>query len=205
MKIRDHEKNLKKSSLAAAYTRLSDPVIKEALLAEYEALCAESELADKMLARHLLYAILPAIAFYRVLPKQGYTKETAASFIRESVFEAAAPSAKFFQAMGRIPFFYSLLRLICPAVMKSSFGKTGWQIEWKENNRRRISFDAHTCFYEKTLKKYNAMELLIIFCDVDDLTYGSIPKITWGRTKTMGKGYGVCDFCFINERNLSQT
>jgi hypothetical protein len=52
------------------------------------------------------------------------------------------------------------------------------------------------------LKKYGAPELLPLFCELDDLVYGGIPNIRWDRTKTIGRGGGVCDFCFINEKKL---
>ncbi len=37
----------------------------------------------------------------------------------------------------------------------------------------------------------------ILFCDVDDVTYGGLRKIGFTRTKTLGYGGDCCDFhCF---------
>jgi hypothetical protein len=195
----NYEKAMKKSRLFAAYKKVQAPALKKALLWEYERLCVESDLTDNMLARHLVYAILPAVTFYRVFVRHGYAKDQACSVIRESLLESARPMAKAFQAMGRLPFFFSLLRFMCPASVKTSFGETGWRIEWKENSGRRIAFDAHSCFYDAILKKYGTPELLPFFCELDDIVYGNIPRIKWGRTKTIGNGDAICDFCFFKE------
>jgi hypothetical protein len=69
---------MKKSRLAAAYKKIQDPPVRKALLGEYRRLRGEADLidndkTDRMLAHHLDSAILPAVAFYRVLVQQGRT------------------------------------------------------------------------------------------------------------------------------------
>jgi hypothetical protein len=190
------EKCMEKGSLSHA--------IRVAVLAEYEALCSQFDLGDKMLERHLLRAILPAAAFYRALPKHGHTKEAALAAIRSSLAESAKPMAKLFHAAGWLPFFFPHLRVICPASMKSDFGESGWDICWKENSREKIAFEAHSCFYERVLANLGMPELVPLFCEVDDITYGNIPSVRWGRTKTIGQGGDCCDFCFFSERRNSE-
>ncbi|MDR1895567.1 MAG: L-2-amino-thiazoline-4-carboxylic acid hydrolase [Prevotellaceae bacterium] len=194
------KRNILKSRLSAAYAKISDAETRRETLAEYEILCGQFDLSDRMLAKHLLRSILPAVAFYRVLPRKGFTRADALALIRSSVLRSGQPMAKTFQTMGRLPFFFSLLRVMCPVSVKSEFGASGWKMDWKENSRHRIAFDAHSCFYERVFKDFGMPELTPVFCELDDVIYGNIPKVRWKRTKTIGSGNDVCDFCFENER-----
>jgi hypothetical protein len=195
----NYEKPMKKSKLAAAYEGLA-PQDRRVALAEYRTLCSELDLSDKMLASHLLLAILPAAALYRVLSRRVGGKDAALSVIRDAVLYSARPMARMFQALGRLPFGFPLLRVITPVAMKSGFGEAGWRIEWDKSTRDKIAFTARSCFYDRVLRQYGMPELTPIFCEYDDVVYGAIPHIRWGRTKTIGRGDAICDFCFTNGR-----
>jgi hypothetical protein len=199
----DLEKRLKKSKLASVYARLGDERLKDAALSEYRALCALQDLSDRMLAGHLLNAILPAVACYRTLVRNACAREEALALIRASVLDAARPAARMFQAMGRLSFFFPLLRIMTPLSVKSAFGKAGWTMQWLKNTRDEIAFTAHSCFYASVLRQCGAPELTPVFCGCDDYVYGAIPKVRWGRTKTIGNGDAVCDFRFVNERRVN--
>jgi hypothetical protein len=194
------EKMLQKSRLAAVYAAIEDSAIRQAVLAEFESLCGASDLSDKTLAGYLLRSILPAVAFRRILPQNGFADGDVLAMIRDSLLESARPMAKMFCAMGRLPFFFPLLRLMCPLSVKSGFREPGWHFEWKDNTKNLIAFDAHSCFYARVLQNLNAPELTRFFCEIDDVIYGNIPKVRWGRTKTIGGGDSICDFSFFNER-----
>jgi hypothetical protein len=152
-----------------------------------------------MLAGHLRDAILPAVAFYRVLSENGRSKEEAHRLIRASILDAAQPMARIFQKAGRLPFFFSLLRVMCPASAKYAFGEAGWDFVWKRNDGRAIEWDCRSCFYVEVLRRYNMPELAAIFCESDDIVYGHIPGVRWGRTQTIGLGADICDFRFYKE------
>jgi hypothetical protein len=196
----DLEKRLKKSKLASVYAGLGDESLKNAVFAEYKALCARQDLSDRMLAGHLLDAILPAVACYRILTQNAYGREDALALIRSSVLDASRPAARMFQTMGRLPFFFPLLRIMTPLSVKSGFGESGWTMQWLKNTRKEIAFTAHSCFYERVLRQCGMPELTPVFCGCDDYVYGNISKVRWARTKTIGRGDGICDFRFINER-----
>jgi hypothetical protein len=201
----DFEKKLKKGMLAAAYKGLQDENLKHAVLAEYKALYATHECSDKMLEKHLLNAILPAIAFYGTLKRSGCAPGDAIDMIRVSVLAAAEPMAKLFRTMGRLPFFFPVLRVMAPLSVRASFGESGWAMEWHKNTHNEITFTAHSCFYDCVLRQYGAPELTRLFCECDDVIYGHIPKVAWGRTKTIGRGGDACDFRFDNERRAKKT
>ncbi len=50
-------------------------------------------------------------------------------------------------------------------------------------------------------KHYGVPELTPVFCESDDVVYGKIPNVIWGRTYTIGGGAKVCDFHFYKQRN----
>ena len=160
----------------------------------------ESDLSNKMLARHLTNAILPAVAIFHILPESGFTKTEARRMIRDSILASALPMKKMFQSMSRLPRFFSLYRVMCKASAKSAFGSNGWDMRWNVGSKTEISWDCHSCYYVNTLKKHNASELTPIFCESDDVVYGNIPGVRWGRTKTIGRGADTCDFRFYKEK-----
>ncbi len=166
----------------------------------YKELLDENNLLDKMLAKHLRKSILPSIAVYKMLINCGMEKEKAYEIVRESVLNDAKKSQKIFRIIGKLPFGYYLMKFMTPIVTKKIFGESGWQFDWKRIDKRAVEFDCHKCFYFDVFQKYLVPELTPIFCESDDVVYGSIPNITWARTKTIGKGDEVCDFKFINEK-----
>ncbi|MDR2648518.1 MAG: L-2-amino-thiazoline-4-carboxylic acid hydrolase [Clostridiales bacterium] len=196
----NYEKMIKKSKLAAAYAEL-DAENRQTALSEYKVLCAEHDLSDKMLAAHLLNAILPAVALYRVLARSS-GKDAAFSAIRIAMLDSARPMTRVFRALGRLPFGFPLLRMITPLAMKTGFGESGWDMQWLKNTRKEIAVIAHSCFYDRILRQCGMSELTPVFCEFDDVVYGTIPHIRWGRTKTIGRGDALCDFRFINERQV---
>ena len=194
------EKLIMKSTSAELLKKLEDLSLKKKVISEYTRLLNENNLSDKMLRKHQTGSIYPAIAIHRVLKEQGYSKEESGKLIRKAVLNKAIPMAKAFQRAGKIPFFFSLFRLMCPASVKSLFGETGWDMRWISNNKNEIRWDCHSCFYHNEFLRYGMSELTDIFCESDDLVYGKIPGITWGRTKTIGRGADVCDFTFYRSK-----
>lgn len=107
------EKLLKKSKLASAYAMLPSPELRRAIAIEYGRLLGENDLSDPMLAGHLRTSILPAVAFHRCLQEYGYTQSASLMAIRAAVLKTAKPMANIFQGMGRLPFFFSIFRIMC--------------------------------------------------------------------------------------------
>lgn len=192
------EKLLKKSKLSTAYGKLDSAELQRAVLEEYEKLLDENDLSNKTLAGHMKGSILPSVAFYRVLPGRGYTKAETLRLIRTAVLDGAQPMARFFQNLGKLPFFFPLFRVMCPASMKHGFGEEGWVFVWKRNDAYAIEWDCTSCLYVNVFMRHGMPELAPIFCESDDVMYGKIPSARWGRTKTIGRGAELCNFSFYN-------
>lgn len=80
-------------------------------------------------------------------------------------------------------------------------GPAGWTFEWKCNTKSCVAWDCKRCFYDDVFNEYGMPELTKIFCESDDVVYGALPGIRWGRTMTIGNGADVCDFCFYKKKN----
>jgi hypothetical protein len=202
MEVWELESNrlLRKTKLSKAMSEIASQGLREKAEKAYANLLIENDLSNKMLAKHLKQSILPTIAVYNTLLCAGWPKEDAFQLIRRSVLDAARPMAKAFHAGGQLPFFFPLLRRMCSAAVRSEFGKPGWRMEWKRNDRSAIEWDCHSCFYSDVLNRYGMPELISIFCESDDVVYGSIPGVRWARTQTIGNGGQFCDFRFFNQR-----
>lgn len=193
------EKQIYAGTVGIAYGSIADIIIREKVLVQYEKLLEENLHPDKKAQRHLVSAILPAIAIYRVLKADMGSTEQVFSFMHKTILESAKKGRDSFHAAGRLPFFFQLLRVMCKGSMKMMFGKAGWQYQWKKNTRWAIEWECHACVYHDTFCKYGMPEMTAVFCECDDITYGSIPGVLWKRKKTIGNGDKVCEFCFYKE------
>ena len=167
---------------------------------EYKRLLNEQSFSNGMLASHLKKSILPAVAAYKTLIADGKTKNQAFEAVRASVLSDSEKQKKAFQKIGTLPFGFSLMRLMTPLSLKTTFGPSGWDFKWKQNDRRALKWDCSRCFYADIFAQHKVSELTSIFCESDDVVYGSIPTIRWARTRTIGNGDDICDFTFYNER-----
>ena len=95
--------------------------------------------------------------------------------IRAAVLKTAKPMANIFQGMGRLPFFFSIFRIMCSISTKHSFGPKGWVFEWKRNDAYAIEWDCRSCLYVDVFRRY------------------SVPELA-------PTGDKVCNFCFYNEK-----
>jgi hypothetical protein len=195
------KKLLLKSRLAKAYNELPDNQDRLKIEREYTHLLTSSPYKDKMLGKHLARSILPAIAFYRVLQESGYSGDKSIAVIRDSVFSVDAPRAKILRSIGKLPFFFSLFRIMCRKSLQSVYGKSGWDMRWISDTDSEMTWDCHACFYEKEFTRHGVQELTLIFCQSDDMIYGNVPAIQWKRTKTIALGAEMCDFRFYKAKS----
>jgi hypothetical protein len=166
---------------------------------QYQALYKNrKEYPNRALQEHLDKSILPGIAIYQSLLAYGYPKEEALG-IMEAVFrEWSKTMRRRMKRLGRLPFYYGILRLLIKPMMRLNFPEEGWKIEWKEHNQDLIAFNITSCFYQEILREYDVLELTPLYCWMDDLVYEEAsPYLKWDRTKTLGREDDCCDFRFI--------
>ena len=153
----------------------------------------------KVLEKHFDENILPPLALYLDLKESG--AGDALELSEKVTNEMYGVGRKRMEFLGRFPFYYRIIEKLTPSMMKRMFPSEGWDIEWVEVSKRQVAFNMHGCFYHQALTAYNAAELALIFCSLDDLIYDDVsPYLRWERKGTLGRGNSHCDFRFINAK-----
>jgi len=191
-------KNLEQS-LALAYGSEKAPLIFERATSILNSeLDNMDDRGNKAVRKHISAFILPGFASYKALKELGFNSDDALGFVSKELNKTAARAGKIMNKFQNFPFAFGLLRLFVKPMIKYGFPKEGWTVVWKENSRKRISFDMISCLYCEELKNRNAFELCPAFCESDHVSYDPLsPKIVFKRTGTLAQpGKKVCDFCF---------
>jgi len=160
----------------------------------------KKEYMQAAINRHLARSILPGIALYEAFLSCGYTQQNALDLFRVFNRHLYAKTAVGYKALGRLPLFFELLRILSARSMSVTYPCDGWTTTWIENSPSRIAFDVSRCFYQDALRKYKCEELLPCFCQIDDEVYENISgRVKWQRTQTLGRNGKICGFRFIAE------
>jgi hypothetical protein len=149
------------------------------------------------LRKHLEENILTGLAAYTVSRERGMSQEQALARMRDLNVASSRAERKMMELLGRLPFFYEMLRRLLHRIMTRDYPPEGWNLEWVEVSDERLAFNMHSCFYLETYKAYGAPELAPLACEVDDLHFdGAWPTVRWERSGTLARGDKVCDFCY---------
>ena len=155
----DALKHMKNSYIANAYQKLKDEALQAEVIGRFDQLLSENDLGNKMIAYHLVKAILPAIAFHDVLTSHGADNGDSKEQIRESVLNAAKSAASLFQVIGKIPFFFPLMRRMVKIGLRTKYGEAGWDFVWTRDDPAALVWDCRHCLYADVFQKYGMPEL----------------------------------------------
>jgi hypothetical protein len=156
---------------------------------------------NRALRQHLEENILPGLALYQVLREDGHHTDAALKTVERLFAADLMRRRRSLERLGRLPFFFALLRAVTRRFMARNFPPEGWEVEWPDAGRDVVAFDMQSCFYLDVLTEYGAPELTPVYCRLDDLIYEDLsPHVRWERTKTLGRGDDCCDFRFRRAR-----
>lgn len=152
--------------------------------------------AAKEKQRHLESQILPGIAIYETL-MNVMTQDEAFETVHGYVEQHALRDKKLFLALMHIPGLYrkvpGIFAKLAPRFFGTAAGFSAREIDVSDGVWR---IDMTKCPYHDTCAEYGCPELCRCFCDSDDISYDGLhPKLYWHRTKTIGRGNELCDFC----------
>ncbi len=144
----------------------------------------------------LIQTILPRIALYKFLVKEGFSEKDVYHYMRKYMIEKVAKQKHLSMIkMERVPCFYFLYSNIFLRVVR----KTDlWKSEQK-HGKNYFDVTMKKCLWHTACIENNCEKLCPLFCDVDDVTYGGLKKIGFTRTKTLGYGGDCCDFHFYKK------
>ncbi len=170
--------------------------ILEKAVRRYDALVAENRDEPKAYYMHTRERIYPSIAVFDALLDEGVGRGEAAEFVTGYYRWRSAGMAEKIRKIFRIPGLYRVVPKFFFSMTKKSFGpQVGFKSENQYLGKGEMRFDMVKCPYQDQCVRYGCPEIVRGFCDADDICYGHMhPKVSWDRTKTIGRGDGVCDF-----------
>ena len=144
----------------------------------------------------LIQTILPRIALYKVLAKDGFSEEDAYKYMQKYMIDKVATKKNSSTAkMEIIPGFYSIYSNIFLKIMR----RTDLQESVQNYGKDYFDVTIKKCLWHTACVENGCEKLCRLFCDVDDVTYGGLRKIGFTRTKTLGYGGDCCDFHFYKK------
>ncbi len=144
----------------------------------------------------LVQTILPRIALYKVLAKDGFSEEDAYKYMQKYMIDKVATKKHSSTAkMEIIPGFYSIYSNIFLKIMR----RTDLQESVQNYGKDYFDVTIKKCLWHTACVENGCEKLCCLFCDVDDVTYGGLRKIGFTRTKTLGYGGDCCDFHFYKK------
>ncbi len=159
-----------------------------------EQLIANATGKSQSQTKTLAQTILPRIALYKALMESPLPDERAFELMRAYMMDVVAAQKHASTAkMQIVPGFFSIYKRIFLRIMRTS---DLWE---STQSHGRDFFDAAItkCLWHDACVENGCPELCPLFCDVDDVNYGSLSKMGFSRTKTLGYGGDCCDFHFF--------
>lgn len=158
------------------------------------ALLEEHQNDDDALWEESSNYILPSIAVYLSLREFVGSREALGLF-RTIYFEAAYEGAAFLREKAENQTFREKFPNEMAENKEGERG--GFRFHLVKNDADGAEFHVLQCPYCDFCAAYQCRELVPIFCECDDIIYGSIhPLLRWERTETLGCGQKRCNFKF---------
>ena len=146
--------------------------------------------------RMLVQTILPRIALYKAILKEGISDEMVYKHMQKYMIDIVARQKHLSTVkMEKVPGFYFLysnifLRIVRTSDLWESVQKCG---------KNYFDVTMKKCLWHTACVENDCEKLCYLFCDVDNVTYGGLNKIGFSRTKTLGYGEDCCDFHFYKK------
>ena len=163
----------------------------------YEELCRLNKNDSKAIRRHTHSNIYPGIAMFETLLDMEDTRQDAADFIVYCFRQRADEMGDRIRLLLKIPGLYRKVPAIFAFGTRKFFGtNAGFEHHFYDTDKQQVKFDMIRCPYHDICEKYGCPEIVRAFCETDISCYGNMhPNLLWERTKTIGTGGDVCDFC----------
>lgn len=156
-------------------------------------LLANTQGKSKTQTKTLRNTILPRVALYQVLQDE-MSKDEAYRVVKEYLTTVVcAKMKKQYLQIEKLPLFPKIFqRLFISTVLKSDL----WKAECVKDDKTGFQVNIHHCLWQDACVENGCPELTRAFCECDDINYGSLHKIRFSRTGSIGMGAEQCDFHF---------
>lgn len=144
----------------------------------------------------LIQTILPRIALYKSMLKDGVSDEEVYQHMQKYMIDIVAKQKHLSTVkMEKVPGFYSIYSNIFLRVVRTT---DLWESVQK-HGKNYFDVTMKKCLWHTACVENDCEELCCLFYDVDNITYGGLKKIGFSRTKTLGYGGDCCDFHFYKK------
>ena len=144
----------------------------------------------------LIQTILPRIALYKAMLKDGLSDEEVYQHMQKYMIDIVAKQKHLsMKKMEKVPCFYFLYSNIFLRVVH----KTDLWASTQKRGKNYFDVIMKKCLWHTACVENGCEKLCRLFCDVDDVTYCGLKKIGFARTKTLGYGGDCCDFHFYKK------
>ncbi len=146
----------------------------------------------------LAQTILPRIALWKALQGGDFSGDDPYNVMRKYMLDVVAAKKHASTAkLEVIPGFFHVYRKVFLAIMKT----TDLQESTVASGKDSYDITITKCLWHTACTENGCPELCPLFCDVDDVTYGGLRKISFRRTQTLGRGGSCCDFHFYRMKS----
>ncbi len=146
---------------------------------------------NEVLKEESYFYILPAIAMYKTM-KDYY--DDPLSLFRNMWLNGAHAGAEYLRDKAKDE---SFIKEWISNVTPKNCDAGAFLFKIEHFCETETEYHVLRCPYVQMCREYNCFEIVTVFCDSDDISFGNIhPKLKWGRTKTIGRGDDICNFKF---------
>ena len=185
-----------KKQLVKLYGKEKTDVIVDLAQKHYQECLELCKDASKGEWTHLEDTILPTTAVYKALLEVD--NENALINTNDIIINLCETGGSILNNILKVPSMPSVFMKVLPKMAVKLFGREcGFDYINFEANKNRMQMVMTMCPYVKYAKRFQVEELMPVFCNSDFATYGSLEKITFRRTETLGTGGSKCDFSFV--------
>ncbi len=151
----------------------------------------------------LTKTILPRIALYKVLQEEFAEQEKAYAAVEKYMNTVVGP--KLARQYSRLEFIPGCFNIFFRGIMAGVVSKSdNWVTEIVKNDKSSLEYNITGCLWYDACVENGCPELCKIFCDIDFIIYGSMKKVKFVRSGTLGTGSECCDFRYLNEKKRAK-
>lgn len=156
----------------------------------YSELSVEVNRANR---RTLKTRILPGLSIYKALLEENDDQQKALAEL-DALFRASFFTKRMqgIRALNLLPDPFPIVKPLLKLMTREAYLPGSQEII--EDSLDCFALNVYRCFILDTLEQYRAKELTALFCNTDDWLAEVLPKISWERTMTLGRGGDCCDF-----------
>jgi hypothetical protein len=137
--------------------------------------------------------ILPGLAIYNSLLEVNDDPEKVLAEM-EPLFKSAFFTQRMqgIRLLNNLPDPFPLVRPVLKMMTRDDYLPGSQEVV--EDTPDCYAVTVYRCFILDVLTRHHAAELTALYCKTDDWLAEALPKISWQRTQTLGRGGDCCDF-----------